>query len=345
MADRKTNLMPQTILIPILNRHLNLILIKMGMIDVGDKPESQRSATAQAVLEFDNSIYDVIKNGNSPKGNIFEIARVAGTMGAKKTFDLIPYCHPIPIDSITVDTTIESNQLKIEVSVKSVWNTGVEMEALTGATIAALSVYDILKPLKRSLYINSIKLLEKKGGVGDFKEVFRDNLYAVVLTISDSRNKDQDKSGKLIIDKLNKYGFTIVDYKIIHDELETIERELKIFSDEKKVDVIITTGGTGAGPRDVTPEATKKSLDRELSGIVENLRRYGQRRTPLSMLSRGVAGIRGNTLIINMPGSTLAVSQSLNALFPGIMHIFKVVSGHTHNHHHHYNSHNGKTTL
>lgn len=308
----------------------------MGMIDVGDKPESLRSAIAQAVLEFDNSTYNAIKDGNSPKGNIFEIARIAGTMGAKKTFDLIPYCHPIPIDDIKVDLTIESNRIKIEVRVKSVWNTGVEMEALTGASIAALSVYDILKPLKGSLCINSIKVLEKKGGIGEFKEDFKENLCAVVLTVSDSRNKDQDKSGKLIVDVLNKYGFTMVEYKIIPDDLETIENELRIFSDtsyEKKVDIIITTGGTGASPRDVTPEATKKTLDRELSGIVENLRNYGQKRTPLSMLSRGVAGIRGKTLIVNLPGSALAVSQSLNALFPGVLHIFKIISGQQTSHH------------
>lgn len=309
----------------------------MGMIDVGDKPESLRSAIAQAVLEFDNSIYDAIKDGNSPKGNIFEIARIAGTMGAKKTFDIIPYCHSIPIDDIKVDLTIESNHIKIKVRVKSVWKTGVEMEALTGATVAALSVYDILKPLKRSLSINNIAILEKKGGIGDFTEEFKENLYAVVLTISDSRNKDQDKSGKLIMDVLNKYGFTIIEYKIIPDEIEMIEHELKIFSDkEKKVDIIITTGGTGASPRDVTPEATRKALDKEMSGIVENLRYYGQKRTPLSMLSRGVAGIRGKTLIVNLPGSALAVSQSLNALFPSVIHIFKIIGGrHDHDHYHH----------
>jgi len=306
----------------------------MGMIDVADKPESLRIATAQAVLNFDHAIFDSIREGESPKGNIFEIARVAGTMGVKRTSDLIPYCHPIPIDDIKVDVALESDYIKIKVKVKSIWNTGVEMEALTGASIAALSVYDILKPLDSNLYINSIKLLEKKGGIGDFREEFKENLYAVVLTISDSRDKNQDKSGRLIIEVLKKYGFTIVDYKIIPDEREIIENELITFSDKKNVNIIITTGGTGASPRDVTPEATKKTLDKELLGIVENLRHYGQRRTPLSMLSRGVAGIRGNTIIVNMPGSAAAVSQSLNAIFPGIMHIFKVVSSHEHQHQH-----------
>jgi len=301
-----------------------------GMIDVGDKPESLRTAVAQALLSFDNKIMSIIKDGNSPKGNIFEIAKVSGTLGAKKTSDLIPYCHPIPIDDVKVAVTIEPSHVRILVKVKSIWKTGVEMEALTGATIAALSVYDILKPLDISLSIDNIKLLEKHGGIGDFKENYDKKLEAAVITISDSRKKDQDESGKLIINALTSNGFDIIDYKIIPDEIKLIEQELIYYSDKLKVNIIITTGGTGVGPRDVTPEATKKIIEKEVSGLSENLRDYGQSRTPLSMLSRGVSGIRGNTLIVNMPGSTTAVSQSISALFPGVMHIFRMIAGHGH---------------
>jgi molybdenum cofactor biosynthesis protein MoaC len=303
-----------------------------GMIDVSDKPESLRTAVAQALLSFDNKIMSIIRDGNSPKGNIFEIAKVSGTLGAKKTSDLIPYCHPIPIDDVKVAVTIEPSHVRILVKVKSIWKTGVEMEALTGATIAALSVYDILKPLDISLSIDNIKLLEKHGGIGDFKENYDKKLEAAVITISDSRKKDQDESGKLIIDALTSNGFDIIDYKIIPDEIKLIEQELIYYSDKLKVNIIITTGGTGIGPRDVTPDATKKIIEKEVSGITENLRNYGQSRTPLSMLSRGVSGIRGNTLIVNMPGGTTAVSQSISALFPGVMHIFRMIAGHGHHH-------------
>src|SRR6188472_4415536 len=304
-----------------------------GMIDVGDKTESLRTAIAQALLSFDDNIFNTIKDGKSPKGNIFEMAKVSGTLGAKKTSDLIPYCHPIPIDDVKVDVTIEPSHVRILVKVKSIWKTGVEMEALTGATIAALSVYDILKPLDISLYIDNIKLLEKHGGIGDFKENYDKKLEAAVITISDSRKKDQDESGKLIIDALTSNGFDIIDYKIIPDEIKLIEQELIYYSDKLKVNIIITTGGTGIGPRDVTPDATKKIIEKEVLGITENLRNYGQSRTPLSMLSRGVSGIRGNTLIVNMPGGTTAVSQSISALFPGVMHIFRMIAGHGHGHH------------
>jgi cyclic pyranopterin monophosphate synthase len=302
----------------------------MGMIDVGGKPDSLRIAVAQALLSFDINIMSTIKDGNSPKGNIFEIAKVAGTLGAKKTSDLIPYCHPIPIDDVKVEVMIETGRVRIIVKVKSIWKTGVEMEALTGATIAALSVYDILKPLDISLSIDNIKLLEKHGGIGDFREKYTNKLEATVITISDSRKKDQDESGKLIINALTRNGFSIVAYKVIPDDIKIIEKELIYYSDELKVNIIITTGGTGVGPHDVTPEATKGILEKEVLGISENLRDYGQSRTPLSMLSRGVSGIRGNTLIVNMPGSTNAVSQSINALFPGVMHIFSMIAGQGH---------------
>ena len=109
-----------------------------------------------------------------------------------------------------------------------------------------------------------------------------------------------------------------------------IESELKRFSDDLKVDLVVTCGGTGLGPRDVTVEATLKVLQREVRGVSEVLRAYGQRRTPMSMLSRGICGVRGKTVIVTLPGSTKAVSESLNALFPGILHIYNMLEGHGH---------------
>jgi cyclic pyranopterin monophosphate synthase len=303
----------------------------MGMIDVGDKPESLRTATAQAVVVIDPNIIDIIKDGNSPKGNIFEAAKISATMGVKRTSELIPYCHPIPIDGIKVEFKVEQNFIKIIVNVNSVWKTGVEMESLTGASIAALTIYDMLKPLDKSLTVESVKIIEKHGGIGDFIEKDCRKLNAVVIVVSDTRKIEEDESGKIISNILSKNGFDIIEYKVLPDEIKIIESELKRFCDEVNIDIIITTGGTGVGPRDTTPEATKNVLEKEINGIVESLRNYGQQRTPLSMLSRGVAGIRGNTIIINLPGSTMAVTQSLNALFPGIMHAFKMIPGQGHN--------------
>lgn len=302
----------------------------VGMFDVGDKPETLRTAVAQAIVKVDPATISLIKEGKSPKGNIIDAARLAATMGAKRTWDLLPYCHPIPIDSIKVDISLKEQSIEVTVDVKSVWKTGVEMEALTGASIAALTIYDMLKPVDETLSIESVRLLKKRGGLKTFIERFDKGLKAAVLVMSDSRGEKEDQSGKVVIDRLVKNGFDVVEYKVIPDEAEVIESELKRFCDELKVDIVLTSGGTGVGPRDVTPEATKKVIEKEVIGVAETLRSYGQRRTPLSMLSRGVAGVRGNTVIINLPGSVKAVSDSLDSLFPGILHIYKMLGGYGH---------------
>ena len=302
-----------------------------GMFDVADKSDTLRLATAQAVVRISPLTSKLIKEGKSPKGNIFDAARIAATMAAKRTSDLIPYCHPIPIDDVKVDVLLKDDYcIEIKVQVKTVWKTGVEMESLTAACVASLTIYDMLKPIDESLSIESVKLLEKHGGTKDFHERHGREFKAAVLVTSDSREKKQDKSGKIIINKLKENGFDIIEYKVITDDIDTIESELKRFCDKLKPDVVVTSGGTGVGPRDNTPDATKKIIQKELAGIAETLRSYGQRRTPLSMLSRGIAGVRGRTLIVNLPGSTKAVSQSLNSMFPGILHIFNMLEGKGH---------------
>ena len=299
----------------------------VGMVDVGDKPETLRVAVAQAIVKVEPSTMDLIKEGNSPKGNIVDAARLSATLAAKKTWELLPYCHPIDIDSIRVDITLQEKSIEVLVSVKTIAKTGVEMEAMTGACIGALTIYDMLKPMDENLSIESIRLVNKEGGLKTFFERFDRKLRAGVIVTSDSRGKKEDKSGKIIIDRLLNYAFEVVEYKIILDEMHLIELELKRFCDDLGVDLLLTTGGTGLGPRDVTPEATKKIIQKEINGVTEALRSYGQKRTPLSMLSRGTAGIRGHTVIVNLPGSVKGVSESLDCLFPGILHIYKMIFG------------------
>jgi cyclic pyranopterin phosphate synthase len=304
----------------------------MGMFDIGDKSETLRIATARAILKVRPETIRLIKEGKSPKGNIIDAARISATMGAKRTWDLLPYCHPIPIDHIIVDVSIKIESIEVDVQVKTTWKTGVEMESLTGASIAALTIYDMLKPVDEALAIESVKLLAKSGGMKDFYEKYNKPLKAVVIVISDSVSKGErsDKSGKLAIERLKSSGFEVVDYRVIPDDASQLESSLIIACDELKVDLVLTSGGTGLGPRDSTPEATKKVLEKEVIGISEALRMHGQKRTPLSMLSRGAAGVRGKTVIVNLPGSPKAVSESLDALIPGILHASKMLGGHGH---------------
>jgi molybdenum cofactor biosynthesis protein MoaC len=303
-----------------------------GMFDVGAKPDSYRIARARAVLNIDANTAVLIGQGKSPKGDIVEAAKIAATSGAKKTSDLIPYCHPIPLDHIEVRVSVKSQAIEVDVEVKSIWKTGVEMEALSGACIGALTVYDMLKPIDDSLFISSVRLVQKSGGIGQFSFKEGNKIRAGVIVVSDSvaAGKRPDKSGKFIVKTLKDRGIDVAKYKVVPDDSSIIEELLIKYSDDLHLNLIFTTGGTGLGLRDVTPEATRNVIEKEVTGIAEGSRAYGQRRTPLSMLSRGVAGVRGTSLIINIPGSLKAVSESLDFLFPGLEHAFKMMEGHGH---------------
>jgi molybdenum cofactor biosynthesis protein MoaC len=272
----------------------------------------------------------LIKNGKTPKGNIVDAATVSAMMAAKRTSDLIPYCHPIPIDDIKVNVTIGKESVKVITQVKSIWKTGVEMESLTSAAVAALTIYDMLKSVDQSISIGPIRVIKKEGGLKQMYQIQGRKLRAAVLVTSDSRRKRQDRSGRLLVDRLKKEGFELTYYKVVADEIGLIKTELTRLCDEWKVDLILTSGGTGIGSRDVTPDATSSILEKSLVGVPEILRAHGQRRTPSSMLSRAVAGVRAKTIIVNLPGSAKAVSESLDSLFPGINHIFDVLENHKH---------------
>ena len=305
---------------------------KRGMFDVGAKPDSYRTARAQAVLNIKPNTAVMIRQGKSPKGDIVEAAKIAATSGAKKTSDLIPYCHPIPLDHIEVQVSVKSNAIEVDVTVKSIWKTGVEMEALSGACIGALTIYDMLKPVDNSLFISSVRLVEKSGGMGGFATKQGNKIRAGVIVVSDSvsAGKRVDKSGKFIVKALKDKNIDVIKYKVIPDDSSAIEKLLVKYSDVFALNLIVTAGGTGLSHRDVTPEATRNVIEKEITGIAEGSRAYGQRRTPLSMLSRGVAGIRGTSLIINIPGSLRAVSESLDFLFPGLEHALKMIEGYGH---------------
>lgn len=288
-----------------------------------------RTATARAILKLKPSTILLIKQNKVPKGNPLEVAKVAGIQAAKNTSQIIPYCHPIPIDHVSIEFNIQESLIDITAIVKAIYKTGVEMEALTACSVAALTLYDMLKMLDKSMEISEIKLVSKEGGKSDFREKLKVSLRSAVLVISDSVSKGDkdDLSGRLIVEKLKEEGFEITDYKIVPDDIPEIREAIINYADKMKLNLVMTTGGTGFSLRDNTPEAMKDLIEREIPGIPEAMRAYGQERTPYSMLSRGKAGIRGKTIIINLPGSKKGVKDSLDAIFPAMLHSFKMLYG------------------
>ena len=301
------------------------------MRDVSSKYSSLRSAKAAAVLKVHPSTIASIRSGNVPKADPLGVARVAGIQAAKNTNVLIPYCHQVPLDSVSVDIVLSSSAVNITSEVKAVWKTGVEMEALVAASTAALALYDMLKIIDEEMEILSVKLVAKRGGKSQLKGSAA-GLTAAVLVISDSvsRGEKEDLSGKILVERLKAHKFEVVAYKIVPDERPVIEKELINLSETQRVSLVATTGGTGMGPRDVTPEATVAVLHRRMEGVEEALRRFGQDRLPMAMLSRSVVGVRGTTLIINFPGSTGGVEDGMNAIFPAILHTFGMMKGEGH---------------
>ncbi len=150
-----------------------------------------------------------------------------------------------------------------------------------------------------------------------------------ILTISDkgSQGKRYDESGKVIRDSLSVLDSRVVKYGVIPDEVDIIARKLTEWADEGNVDIILTTGGTGLGPRDVTPEATLSIVDKVVPGFTEAMRTKAFNATPLAILSRAVAGVRGKCLIINLPGSPRAVRECLEIVSPAIPHAVEILRG------------------
>lgn len=302
------------------------------MRDVSTKVNTLRTATARATLKASPDTIKLIKEGGAPKGDPLPVAKVAAIQAAKNCSQIIPYCHPMPVDFVGVEFELDEDAIQIITTVKAIYKTGVEMEALTAASVAALTIYDMLKMVDELMQIESILLVEKKGGKSDFRNKRGGILKAAVLVLSDScaAGKKQDISGRIIVDKLTEEGLSVEDYKIIPDDAEEAKKEILRLADDLKVDLLITTGGTGLSTRDTTPEAIKALIERELPGVAETLRAYGQERNPFAMFSRSLAGVRAKTVIITLPGSTGGVKDGMNALFPFIFHAFKMLNDECH---------------
>ncbi len=299
------------------------------MVDITNKSNTLRMATAQAIVKVSKEETIVaIQQDKVPKGNVFAMSKAAGLLGIKKTPDLLPDCHPIPIEHAAIDFDIHELEIIVTCTIKTVYKTGVEVEAMHGASVVALNMYDMLKPIDKGIEIQHIKLLNKTGGKSDFVNRFREKLTAAVIVCSDtiSAGQKEDRAGKAIIDKLKSCDISISDYIVIPDEKEMIQEKARHYVN-LGMDIIIYTGGTGLSARDVTPEALNEIIERRIPGIEEAIRNYGQNRTPYAMLSRSVAGTINSTLVLALPGSTKGAKESMDAIFPSVLHVFGVLKG------------------
>jgi cyclic pyranopterin phosphate synthase len=313
------------------------------MRDITHKQITLRTARAAGIVFCSPETIDLIREGRLPKGNLFDVARAAGFLGAKQTPQLLPHCHPVTIDGMEMEfgfldkgshgalfgeAVSERSGIVIQGEARSIGRTGIEMEVLTGVSVAALEIYDMLKSVDKMLEIGHIRLLEKKGGKSDRERYFAIAPSCGVLVCSDSTAAGQreDKSGKIIKEMLETAGAEVKFYTVVADDKEMVQQQIKEWVRED-IQFIFTTGGTGLGPRDNTVAAVREILEREADGIAEAMRVYGQMRTPLAMMSRGIAGSIGETLIVTLPGSSDGARESLEAILPAVFHARKMLEG------------------
>lgn len=301
------------------------------MRDITSKQITLRTAKAVAVIYCTSETIGLIRNNELPKGNLFDVARAAGFLGAKLTPQLLPHCHPVTIDGM--DISFEINDagrpgITISGAAKSIGRTGIEMEMLTAVSVAALEIYDMLKPVDTTLEIGGIKLLQKTGGKSDRKKYFSTPPPCAILVCSDSTaaGKREDKSGVMIRQMLEKVNANVLAYEVVADDKALIQQQILKWVAED-IHFIFTTGGTGLGPRDNTVSAVTEILERDADGITEAMRSFGQMRTPMAMMSRAVAGSIAHSLILTLPGSTDGARESLEAVLPGLFHARKMMKG------------------
>jgi molybdenum cofactor biosynthesis protein MoaC len=307
---------------------------KYHMADITKKAPTFRRAVSMGKIHVGEVGFSHIKNETLPKGDVLKLAEIAGVQGAKNAWQQIPMCHPLQLEHVALylDPEEKSHSIIAYAVVSTTAKTGVEMEALAAVNAALLTLYDLTKPVEPALSISSIRLLLKEGGkkglwvhpegIPPALQAFLptkskrplENRTAAVITLSDRAHKGEyeDKSGPVLQKKLEELGCKITDYLVLPDEAAQLEKKISDLSG--KVDLIVTTGGTGISPRDITPETLSKHARIEIPGIGELLRSFGAKHVPTAWLSRSLAAVIDTTLVISLPGNPNAVKDSIEAL-------------------------------
>jgi cyclic pyranopterin phosphate synthase len=311
------------------------------MVDVGAKPVTARRAVAAATVRMRPDVLATLLDAGGPKGDALVTARLAGIAGAKRTADLIPLCHPLPLDRVDVEIEPDrvAGTLRVTAEARATARTGVEMEALTAASVAALTLYDMAKGLQRDIVVERVELLAKEGGrsgsyrAGEEPTPAPEAAHeAAVVTCSNrsAAGARDDASGRALVSALRAAGFDVAPEPIIVPDDEALISDTLADLADAGHRLILTTGGTGLTPTDVTPAATRRIIDREVPGMAELMRAAGFASTPMAALSRAVVGVRGQTLIANVPGSPRGATESLQALVPVLRHALEQLAGGDH---------------
>ena len=308
------------------------------MVDVGDKATTKRVATATATFTTRPDVIALVQADGLPKADVIATARIAGIAGAKRTSELIPLCHQLALSSVSLDFAFTADSIVITATAKTTGQTGVEMEALTAASIAGLTLHDMVKAVDPASVLGDIRLLEKSGGKrgnwtpeavepieAPVARTVRPRTAAVIVaSTAGAAGTREDLTGPRISAWLSEHDYAVDAVTVVSDA--DVHLAITAALDAAPA-VLITTGGTGLSPSDRTPEATQPHLDRELPGIAEAIRTLGSTKTPTAALSRGLAGVSAGTVVVNLPGSTGGVKDGLAVLDGLLDHLVAQIAG------------------
>lgn len=292
------------------------------MDDIGHHITANCEAVAQIEIQMDENAWHTYDK------SVFASVRVAVELAVKNASGVIPGLHSVAFDVITLSEQREENILVYELSLKAIHKTALDIQALYGATVAGLSLMQWFTS-NEDIVIGAPKIIKSKNPYLRDKRMYPSGLNAAVVVCSDSISEGtkSDAAGKAIIATLEEYQVKVAHYEVIPDENDAIAQCAKTLS--KDHHLLIFTGGTGLSLRDVTPESLEPLLERRIPGIEEAIRAYGQQRVPYAMLSRSVVGTLGNCLVMALPGSTNGARESMQAIFPHVLHVFKILRGQT----------------
>ncbi len=299
---------------------------QVRMVDISSKQRTSRRATATGMVLMPPALITLILDRRLPKGDVLAAARISGIAAAKKTSDLIPMTHNIPLDFISVDFEMVDEGLLITALVKTGYATGVEMEALTAVSVAALTIYDMCKSTGLKMTIGDIQLVEKVGGKSDHATDFRPHTAIIVISDGVAAGQRVDKSGAILEQAFKTAQCELEQLGIVSDDPKEIKTAISAAL-QAGAQLIVTTGGTGFGPRDNSFAAVTSMMTERMPGVEEALHAVGRTKTPTAMLSRLAAGLIDDTVLICLPGSPGAARDAVDVLIPALFHFFHVRTG------------------